>query len=349
MRNRATNILALILGLFFKINGTSERVLTLLSNLGLSISSMTIERLKLQISKDAVQLAVDLITGPSLFYVIFDNINLYLRKFQERITNRHTMIHATNVAVGCISEGDRVKVEDLPSKLALRGKRINANFVLDIIPNRDDSAFCEKAFVCLIAELLVRYTPGSERWEGRKEMLEKIYASMPKERPLTPEKSDIRPLGVFNVNEGSKKGIIKFLKQLQEKSTILEMVWSAATRIMQGDWLTSSNLRTARRERVDDVDSMERLEYTEEISALWHFGLNATHMIMRTHFGNAITDPASLAAHKGLLHRTWDAHKPNYAVAKALIRHSLIARLVHCVMYVLAVMILQLFLMYTVL
>ena len=72
------NILALVLGLFFKINGMSKWVLTLLSNLGLSISSTTIERLKLQISKDAVQLAVDLITGPSLFYIIFDNINLYL-------------------------------------------------------------------------------------------------------------------------------------------------------------------------------------------------------------------------------------------------------------------------------
>ena len=113
VRNRTTNILALALGLFFKINGTSERVLVLLSNLGLSISSSSIERLKLQISKDAVQLAIDLITGPSLFYIIFDNINLYLRKFQERITNRHSMIHATNVAVGSISEGDITKVEDL--------------------------------------------------------------------------------------------------------------------------------------------------------------------------------------------------------------------------------------------
>ncbi|KAI1781804.1 hypothetical protein LXA43DRAFT_907676, partial [Ganoderma leucocontextum] len=330
VRNRATNILALPLGLFFKINGTSERVLTLLSNLGLSISTTSIERLKLQVSKDAIQLAIDLITGPSLFYVIFDNINLYLRKFQERITNRHTMIHATNVAVVGISEGDRAKAEDLQSKLAMRGKRVSANFVSDIIPDKEDSAFCEKAFQCLIAELLVRYTPGSNSWEGQGEMLKKISDTIPKDRPLAPEMSDMRPLGVFNVNEGSKKGIIKFLKELQVKSTLSEAVWSGATRIMQGDWLTASNLRAARRERVDDIDTMERLEYTEEISALWHFGLNATHMIMRTHFGNAITDPASLAAHKGLLRRTWDAHKPNYAAAKALIRHSLIARLLHC-------------------
>ncbi len=214
VRNRATNILAVPLGLFFKINGTSERVLTLLSNIGLSISSTSIERLKLQVSKDAIQLAINLITGPSLFYIIFDNINLYLRRFQERITNCHTMIYATNVAAISISDGDHTKVDNLPSKLAMRGKRVNANFVSDIIPNKEDSAFCETVFQCLIVELLVRYTPGSDHWEGRGEMLKKITEAMPKDRPLAPEKSDMRPLGVFNVNEGSKKGIIKFLKEL---------------------------------------------------------------------------------------------------------------------------------------
>lgn len=86
------------------------------------------------------------------------------------------------------------------------------------------------------------------------------------------------------------------------------------------------------RRQHDNINLMERLEYGEEMSQLFHFALNATHMIMRTHFGNAVTDPTSLAAHKGLLSRTWDAAKPNYAAAKSLIRHSLIARLLHIVM-----------------
>lgn len=36
------------------------------------------------------------------FCTIFDNINIYLRNFQQRITNRHSMIHATNCAVVAI-------------------------------------------------------------------------------------------------------------------------------------------------------------------------------------------------------------------------------------------------------
>ena len=53
---------------------------------------------------------------------------------------------------------------------------------------------------------------------------------------------------------------------------------------------------------------------------------------MRAHYGNATTDPTSLAAHKGLLGRVWDVKKPNYAAAKSLIRHSLIARILHITM-----------------
>ncbi|KAJ7830054.1 hypothetical protein B0H14DRAFT_2366067, partial [Mycena olivaceomarginata] len=144
---------------------------------------------------------------------------------------------------------------------------------------------------------------------------------------LPPEQSDGRPAGVFDVNEGSKKGIIKMLKALQELSGLSESEWAAKARIIVGDWLTSNNIRGARKDRMDDINSMERLEYVEELSALWHFALNATHMILRLHFGDSVLDPGSLAKHKGLLNRTWDAEKPNYADAKALIRHSLIARI----------------------
>ncbi|KZT63639.1 hypothetical protein DAEQUDRAFT_680057, partial [Daedalea quercina L-15889] len=328
VRNRATNALALPLGLFFSISGTSSRVLNVLSNIGLSVSVTTIEDLKARISKDAIDLAVALITSGTIFYIIFDNINLYLRKFQEWISNRASMIHATNSAVVALP-GIEAGALDLNKKLVMRGKRAKARFA-DIRPTRADGTHMKQAFGCLIGKLLVHYTPGSRGWKGCTEMLEAFSKARPTDRPLPVEKTDFRPFRVFDVNEGSKKGVIEVLKDMQERSTLTEEEWSGNTRIMQGDWLTARNLRVARRERVDDVDPMERLEYVEETSALWHFALQATHMLMRVHFGNSTIDRASLAAHKGLLRRTWDVAKPNYAAAKALIRHSLIARLLHC-------------------
>lgn len=101
--------------------------------------------------------------------------------------------------------------------------------------------------------------------------------------------------------------------------------WSSKVRIIVGDWLTSANFRAARRDCHNNVNEMERLGCGEENSALWHHTLQATHMVMHTHYGHAVDDPTSLAAHKGPLNRTWDVSKPNYAAAKALICHSLIA------------------------
>ncbi|KAL1657870.1 hypothetical protein GGF50DRAFT_121406 [Schizophyllum commune] len=332
-RNKATNLLPLLLGIFFKISGTSSRVILALSNMGLSVSGKQVERLKERISDDALRLATDLMTDDNaLWYFLFDNINIYLRKHQQRLTNRNQMLNATNTAIIRISPPvDIPAVHDLKAKLSLRGKRRLATWQ-DIAPTALDDQHMEKAFEFHIMDLIARFCPGSGKWKDRTKLLERVQACMPQDRPLPTEKTDARPFGVFDVNEGSKKGVIELLKAAQVRSTLSEEAWSSKTRIVTGDWLSSNNVRLARRDRSDDVDSMERLEYVEELSMLWHFALQATHMIMRTHYGRAGLDPTSLASHKGLLRRTWDVNKANYAAAKSLTRHSLIARICHIIM-----------------
>jgi hypothetical protein len=120
---------------------------------------------------------------------------------------------------------------------------------------------------------------------------------------LSLEKTDARPFGVFDVDEGTKKGIIKMFKAMQERSTLIEEEWASKVCINEGDWLTSNNTQAAKCDCANDIDSMEQLDYVSKLSAPWHFALNATHMLMRSHLGNAILDPTGLAAHKGMLHR----------------------------------------------
>jgi hypothetical protein len=333
VRNRATNILPLILGLFFKISGTSSRVVLMLSNAGVCVSSRTVERLKARITEDAIQLAVQLITSSRVFFTIFDNINIFLRKSQQRLSNTNDMINATNCAVVGVEDVQPFTEADLAEQLALRGRRANAS-PTDILPTSTDDEIVGKTFIALIAEMIVAFTPGNSGWTDRKNIAGAVADMMPKDRPLPSTASDARPFGLFDVNEGSKKGVVKFLQQAQERSTLPQRIWSAIWRIFVGDWLSSNNLRAARRDRTDDIDAMERLEYVQELSAPFHFALQASHMLMRTHYGHAVEDPGSLAAHKGLLNRKWDVSKPNYAAAKSLIRHSLIARILHCVMSV---------------
>ncbi|KAJ7670670.1 hypothetical protein DFH06DRAFT_1369657 [Mycena polygramma] len=309
VRNRATNLLPLLLCLFFKISGTSTRVTRMLSNVGVCVSGRTAERLKQRISDDAIRLGIALVHSGKMWMTIFDNINIFLRKSQQRLTNRNSMIHATNVAFFAL-EGVDPAAENLKSKLDLRGERRHAT-VEDILPTNDDDDHMERSFIALIAEILVLYCPGNGEWKDRQKMLSEIEGMMPTDRA---------------------QGNRYVLDAIRERSQMSKTEWASKTRIIQGDWLTANNFRNGRRIRKDDVNSFERMEYGDELSAHFHHALQASHMIMKVHYGHAIRDPTSLAAHKGMLNRTWDVNKPNYAPSKSLIRHSLIARILHCVM-----------------
>jgi hypothetical protein len=331
-RNTSTNLFPLIMGLFLEIGGTSSRVVSTLSNAGACISIKSIERLKKILSDDARKSAIELIKSDSTQeFLIFDNINLYLRKSQQRLFNKNTMIHATNAAVISLPNSKVFNAGDLNKKLKNRGNRIRATGH-DIIPTPEDDDKIYSSFEGLVIHMLLSYCPGNQDWEDRAAIRKLAEEKMARDRPLPVRKTDARPLGTFDVNEGSKQGIIEMIRQLQETSGLTEEEWSSKVRIVGGDWLTASNFRSARRDRSGDINTMERMEYVEDISQLFHFALNASHMLMCLHFGNSLLDPGSLAKHKGLLNRTWDAAKPNYADGKALIRHSLIARILYSLM-----------------
>ena len=99
-----------------------------------------------------------------------------------------------------------------------------------------------KAFTCIIAEMLVRYSPESKSWKEQSQILDKVKKMMPSDRPLNVKRTDARPFGVFYINEGSKKGIVKVMEAICEHSTLSKEEWSVKTRMVLGDWLMSNNL-----------------------------------------------------------------------------------------------------------
>lgn len=165
-------------------------------------------------------------------------------------------------------------------------------------------------------------------------MRERALALMPSIRPIPAEKSLGLPIGVFDIDEGSKNGLMELMDAIPERLGMSKEEFSSKVRPLQGDWLTVNNMRAAQRDRAQDDFPDERYENVVTISALWHFGMNAANMIIRTHEGHDIREPASLIHQKNLLRRSWNIEKPTYAAAKALIRHSLIARIFYTVMLV---------------
>ncbi|KAJ6449574.1 hypothetical protein C8R45DRAFT_947340 [Mycena sanguinolenta] len=197
-----------------------------LSNAGACVSITTIERLKKILLEDAVAHAVKLVQGPKPFYIIFNNINIFLRKSEQRLFNKNTMIHATNAAVVVLPDADPI-AENLEAKQKRRGKRAAATGA-DILPMDDDEAKMFSSFVGLTMLLILTYCPGSKEWEGRDVILKAAEDMIASDRPLPPKHTDGRPAGVFDVNEGSKKGIIQMLKKLQEFSGFTESVISVS-------------------------------------------------------------------------------------------------------------------------
>lgn len=112
VRNRATNVLPFVIGLFLKINGTVSTVLAMLGAVGVSVSERSIERLKENISKEAVTLAVAYAQSGGIFYFPFDNIDIYLRKFQQQLTNKSQMLSVTDPAIIAVGS-DGIDVENL--------------------------------------------------------------------------------------------------------------------------------------------------------------------------------------------------------------------------------------------
>ncbi|KAL0563192.1 hypothetical protein V5O48_018884 [Marasmius crinis-equi] len=166
--------------------------MAMLSNVGICVSMQTVERLKEVISKDAVAFAGALMQDiPWLVAIFFDNINLFLRKHQQRVTNQNKMLNITNVAVVGLDNKDIdvAEAKNLKAYLDLLGQRAKAN-PSDIFPTRDDDKHLLASFIQLILKIMVMHSPGASKWKNHTKYQRKIQEMIPHNRPLPVQKSD---------------------------------------------------------------------------------------------------------------------------------------------------------------
>jgi hypothetical protein len=331
--NRASNLQPYLTGLLLMIEGASTRIFEFLSNAGLSVSRQTVDRAKESLSKDALQHAITLAKSPSQAWIlVFDNINLYLRKHHsQRLDHFNDMIHATNAALIQLPPSVEETVFDIQQWLKLQTKR--SEFELSKLrPTEDEDNFMATCFDAIIAQAIVDNCPGRKKWSNFKETRHSVYANLPKDRPLSPEKTVATPIGALDVNEGSKAGCVEVIAAVRERLGFTEEEMASKMRLVAGDLLTVRFLRAARAQRQDEADPFDRLAFIHPVAQLFHYEMNAGLMLMKTHAINCVNDAGSLARQKDHLHRIFDINKPSYADAKALISHSLIARILDCLM-----------------
>lgn len=124
-RNRATNLLPIMIGLFLWIGGANHRVLGAFNRAGLCVSARTVERIRTILSTAATAEAFALFTTVAIiFIIIYDNINIYVKHYEQRLDKKNSMLNATNVAFIALPPDSAVPAgEDLQAKLDVRGKR----------------------------------------------------------------------------------------------------------------------------------------------------------------------------------------------------------------------------------
>jgi hypothetical protein len=331
--NRANNHLQSALGIVLSIEGTSHRIMTSMRTMGLSISPNAIDKIRIRLSNDAIESAKALISSPRPWVFVFDNINIYLRKFAQRIGNLNTMLNLTNTAVISLPDDVSPSAFDIEDFKQRRGLRIN-QVTSDLMLTPEEQKWMRRSMESMVAQILMDHCPGNENWPKKQVLKEVIKASLPSDRPIEPRKTTAFPFGAMDINEGSKKGVIEVIVELAQRASMAGAEIAKSVRIVAGDFLTVRNLRSCKADREDDVSDFHRLSFAAELSQLFHYSLNAYATLIKVYLGadNAMLNASSLSRHKDLLGRSFDVNKAPYAETRDLVQTSLYARIVDCVM-----------------
>lgn len=270
-----------------------------------------------------------------MWCLVYDNINLTLRKASQRLHNMTEQINATTSAVIALptyfSTPPFKSACDVSNQNRWSGdrQRMTINKILPTLEQQGQirSAF-RNAVRLLLLDNLGGFAAGGAHAAG---IAKQVAAERPIIRKLggAGEKTDFYPLPALNQEEASVKGTIRVVQGLIRDT--LNLATEAAVsklRFFVGDWMSIRNLRSMKYHRLAEPEPWGRMEWVQEASMPFHFQLNAVHMLIIAHLGESDKDPSSLDRHQTCLQRfKVDKKKPEYNQTCELIEHSLIARL----------------------
>ncbi|EPS92433.1 hypothetical protein FOMPIDRAFT_1079389, partial [Fomitopsis schrenkii] len=338
VRNRATNIFQIVVGIFLSSTGASRRVINTFNHMGLCVSYDTVQRCLLSLSESSKKHANAFVrTASRLWAVVYDNINFTLRKASQRLDSTTEQLNATTSAIISLPSTFTRAAYATALSVAERNRSAGKRSLLslkDLILTPNKQTQLQNALRHQVRMILLDHAPGLLRRTKRNRKLRKrAMALKPEIRVLSHEKTEFYPLPALAQEEASVSGTIKVIVKLFTKLLALaEEVVASELRLLVGDWLTIRNLRLVKDEVAEDLTAFTRMDWIQEVSMPFHFQLNAMYMLFRTHLGHpADNDPSSLEHHRTLLKRCkLDPKKPEYNKAKELLYHSLIARVLDC-------------------
>jgi hypothetical protein len=303
--NREANFLQGILGLFLYSQGTSKSLISVLQKAGVSngfgwimngLDHMTEAHLaKIQgIVKDKKQ----------SFMVVYDNINMAFRRYNQRTTNQDSFENGTTATVILTPKMPNVEQYQDPTR------HLRAS---DLYPTAEQEVHLKATHSYHLAEVLRRR--GSNGFKNP--------FPEPIKNRLKVEKTEAYPLPSMHIDQSTVEGNRDILDEIMKTLELGPESWfdDLTRMIIAGDQLTLARIRAIARLRWDEEKAYYRLEWAIPVLQLFHLQMVLASAILKTHWGSKKT-PGSLCYFITVLEKKRISRdKPNFHDLDELLRH----------------------------
>ncbi|KAG0205006.1 hypothetical protein BGX33_008156, partial [Mortierella sp. NVP41] len=284
-RSERHNYFQRVMGIFFHTSGCSKNVINTLSKAHICVSYDSTLAAISALTEDAIGLVREAVLKNS-WYIIYDNINLFMTVTDQRVDNADTQI---NGATATIVPGKDLGTADKPFNPL-------ATLTLDdFLP--DDQAVTDAAVASRfhLVDVLQRHY-------GKYKDI-----SMPpirEIRSLPIEQSVTYPIPAMEIDQSSVEGNLEILKFIIACTLVLPATYfdNGKRILVAGDQLTVSRVDTVKRSVDDDVTVFDRMEWALPALQLFHLQMNLCSLILKTYLGES-DKPGSLSFYVARLKR----------------------------------------------
>ncbi|KAG0011207.1 hypothetical protein BGZ81_002342 [Podila clonocystis] len=284
-RTERHNYFQRVMGIFFHASGCSKNVINILSKAHICVSYDSTLAAISALTEDALGLVREAVLKNS-WYIIYDNINLFMTVSDQRADNADTQI---NGATATIVPGKDLGTADKPFN------PLAALTLDDFFP--DDQAVKDAAVASrfYLVDVLRRH---HEKYKG-------IFMPPIREiRSLPVEQSVTYPIPAMEIDQSSVEGNLEILKFITACTLVLPANYfdNGKRVIVAGDQLTVSRVEAIQRCVDDDVRAFDRMEWALPALQLFHLQMNLCSLILKTHLGES-NKPGSLSFYVARLKR----------------------------------------------
>jgi hypothetical protein len=292
------------MGIFFHASYCSKDVINTLAKAHICMSYDSTLAAIGALTDDAINIVREIVLK-SNWYIIYDNINLYLTVIDQRVDHAATQI---NGATATIVPGKDLGIVDKP---------YNAQAILtlnDFEPNDQAVEDTTVASRFYLVDILQRHHNTYKR------------VSVPpirEIRSLPLEQFVTYPIPAMEIDQSSVEGNLEILKFITPCTLVLPPTYFDGGKrvIVAGDQLTVSGVETIKRCVDDDVTAFDRVEWALPALQLFHLQMNLCKLILKTHLGEP-DKPGSLSFFIARLkRRRVSEESPNFYAADELIRN----------------------------